>query len=140
MKLLTFAVLATTFAQDEVTINWKEKQKVDRLKKNYAKMLDMFFINNPGAAKPVGAVRFGTSMKVKMAKWHDVIVDSWHRCGRASLDPTFERSEDDIRFNHYDPFQGMAQLTNQYKKFITNQIHNGCRVQARERFLVSISH
>merc|ERR1719278_1569484 len=87
--------------------------------------MDLFFTNAAHASRPVGAARFAGKMKTKMAKWHE--------CGRASMDPTFERVE---RFDHTDPFKGMTQLTNQYKKWIENQIHNGCEKQAEsERYL-----
>ena len=141
MKIAALTLLGSVFAQsDEVTITNKEQKKVKHLKRNYAQMLDLFFINNPDASKPIGAARFGNGLKEKMSKYHDIMVDAWHRCGRASIDPSFERMiTEEIRFNHFEPFKGMAQLTNQYRKWIENQIHNGCRVQAREQYFVSKS-
>ena len=101
-------------------------------------MLDLFFKDGT-ARRPVGAARFADNMKLKMAKWHDVMVDKWHECGRASMDDWFERMLDEPeRFNHNDPFQGITQLTNKYKEWIVRQIHNGCETQAREQHYVSI--
>ena len=139
MKLFLMSLIATSLAKKEpVEIGWKEKQKVGHLKRNYAQMLDLFFIENDQASKPVGAVRFGTQLKEKMAKWHEMMVDTWHRCGRASLDPSFERMiDEEIRFNHFEPFKGMTQLTNQYKKWIERQIHTGCRTQREQQYFVS---
>ena len=68
---------------------------------------------------------------------HAKIVDSWHTCGRAAMDPEFERMTED-RFNHENPFKGMTGVTNQYKKFIDNQIHNGCDNQEEQQHYVSL--
>ena len=101
-------------------------------------MLDLFF-KSESAKRPIGAARFAESMKTKMATLHDTMVNKWHECGRAGMDASFERMLDEPdRFNHNDPFLGMTQLTNKYKEWITRQIHNGCRVQAREEHFVSI--
>ena len=101
-------------------------------------MLDLFFKDGT-ARRPVGAARFADNMKEKMANWHEVMVDKWHECGRASMDDSFERMLDEPeRFNQNDPFQGMTQLTNKYKEWIIRQIHNGCETQAREQHYVSI--
>ena len=101
-------------------------------------MLDLFF-KDEMARRPVGAARFADNMKTKMAKWHEVMVDKWHECGRASMDDSFERMLDEPeRFNREDPFKGMTQLTNKYKEWIMRQIHNGCETQAREQHYVSI--
>ena len=145
MKL--FTILASTMLvanaaddQDTLTISAKEKQKVAHLKKNWPKMTTEFFRNpaNDGTAKrPVGAHRFADRMDRHMAKWHEEMVDTWHRCGRASMDPDFLRMDDE-RFNHNDPFKGMTQLTNQYKKWIEFQIYNGCTKQADSENYVSI--
>ena len=55
------------------------------------------------------------------------------------MDDSFERILDEPeRFNREDPFKGMTQLTNKYKEWIMNQIHNGCETQAREQHYVSI--
>ena len=141
MKLFSvFALLVATDAQETITINNKEKQKVAHLKKNWPKMLDEFF-RNPAAAghakRPFGACRFANKMESNMSYWHDKMVDTWHRCGRASMDPDFLRMDDE-RFNTQDPFKGMTGLTNQYKKWIEAQIHVGCENQAESERYVSI--
>ena len=69
---------------------------------------------------------------------HEKIVNSWHTCGRASMDPEFERMTED-RFDHTNAFKGMTGITNQYKKFIDNQIHNGCDNQKEQLHYVSFN-
>merc|ERR1739844_639619 len=102
LKMKLFALIASLVTADfladiqTVTITQKEKQKVHHLKKYWPVMMDLFFTNAAHASRPVGAARFAGKMKTKMAKWHT--------CGRASMDPTFERVE---RFDHTDPFKGM---------------------------------
>ena len=53
------------------------------------------------------------------------------------MDPEFERMTED-RFDHQNPFKGMTGVTNQYKKFIDNQIHNGCDNQEEQQHYVSL--
>ena len=113
----------------------KEKQKINHLKKNWPVMVDLFFTNNPDAKRPAGAQRFAGKMKDKMAKLHDKIVDKWEECGRASLDDDFDPRS--IRFDMTDAFKGITGLTNQYKKFIENQIMGHCEKQTQEMHYVS---
>merc|ERR1739838_92695 len=134
MKLSLF-IMASAAAQDVVTISNKEKQKVAHLKKSWPKMLNQFFripAADGSARQPIGAVRFADKMEYHMNNLHAKIVDSWHTCGRAAMDPEFERMTED-RFDHQNPFKGMTGVTNQYKKFIDNQIHNGCDNQEEQQ-------
>ena len=54
------------------------------------------------------------------------------------MDPDFMRMTED-RFNHEDAFKGMTGVTNQYKKFIAAQIHNGCDNQKEQEHYVSFN-
>ena len=98
-------------------------------------MVDLFFTNNVDAKRPAGAQRFAGKIKNKMATLHDQIVDKWEECGRASLDDSFDPRG--LRFDTTDAFKGITGLTNQYKKFIENQIMGHCATQTDEGHYVS---
>ena len=98
-------------------------------------MVDLFFTNANDAKRPVGARRFAGSIKDKMEKLHEKIVEKWEECGRASLDDSFDPRS--IRFDTTDAFKGITGLTNQYKKFIENQIMGHCEKQTDEGHYVS---
>ena len=68
MKISALSLVLTANAQD-VTISHKEKQKINHLKKNWPKMIDLYFVNPAIPAKrPISAVRFGEKMKQKMSQ------------------------------------------------------------------------
>ena len=99
-------------------------------------MIDLFFINAPSHIRPGGAKRFGNIMLTRMPELHDIMVNKWEECGKASFDDGFDpRSVD--RFDHNDPIKGMTQLTNKYKEWIQRQIHFGCETQRNKKHYVS---
>ena len=69
MKISALALIFTANAQETVTIGSKEKQKINHLKKNWPKMIDLYFVNPEiPARRPESAARFGNLMKTKMER------------------------------------------------------------------------